>query len=366
MSVDSAGPSSDSFAGKSEQELREQFQAELQNNPRYKEFFAQYSPSSVDSFISSYAKKKAWFVINGESISKQSGKSNYTIMDSADEIYWMIRQAHLFELQCLWRAEQMTLPFIECTADFFLAGLHIRSLDFLPPVSQFDIDLMCEFLESGELDLSEHLLYLWQDYDEIKELADESDWGNPWYAFYFERLAKSYILELGDIRGGKEQYYYSLAREKSGENQPVLFPPDERPYLDPFDPETIKKFIRKFETPQMLQYYLLCDPTHMDEEKEKVKHAFNFLLSSDELMAIESNSDWREAILIAADKCQGRQLAEALQQYYNDLLYREENGILSNDDDNLDQFVNALTDMPYKKMLRHGRELNGEPPDLNF
>jgi hypothetical protein len=349
--------------------LEKQFEDELKNDARFQEYFSGFSSITVSLFLSRYARKKAWYLTYGESNLQWDERDNAAKIQAADNLFWSIRQLHLFEMQCLWRAEQITLPGVECCADFMLLSQHIRKVEFLPPVTQQDIELMSEFLQNSdeEFDYDNVWFYEWYNYEDIKELAEEDDWGNPWYEFYFQRLGKTYLLQLPDVRGEKEEYYLSLEREHRLTNPPSEYIPDTRPELDWASSGVIENYIRKFESPQLLQYFFACEKFSMRYEDDLLDSALEDLRNAEEIIPIDYNEDWREAIKKAARRYKNRLLVDALQQYYFDYLNRIEAGIslLTPDEDkngfSSDQYVKTI-----KKMIREGRRLNGEPPDLNF
>ena len=52
-------------------ELMAQFVNEIKNHPHFKEFFKDYKPSTVESFINRYALKKAMWTLYGPGVKKE-------------------------------------------------------------------------------------------------------------------------------------------------------------------------------------------------------------------------------------------------------------------------------------------------------
>src|ERR1035437_4003016 len=82
---------------------------DLQNNPKYKEFFEQYNSDSVKEFMKHYALEKGSWTKHGKLFLQMELKFTNQFRTHAYEGLWEIQQKKLFNLQCLWRAEQIEL-----------------------------------------------------------------------------------------------------------------------------------------------------------------------------------------------------------------------------------------------------------------
>src|SRR5665213_924310 len=87
---------------------------DLKNNSKYKEYFEQYRPDSIEEFIKSYSQQKGnCWLRHGEMYLKLENDAHNWFRVEADKCLWEIQQKKLFNLQCLWRAEKIQLEGVE-------------------------------------------------------------------------------------------------------------------------------------------------------------------------------------------------------------------------------------------------------------
>ena len=118
------------------EKIVKEVEEDLTNNPRYKEFFEKYSTSSVKSFIDSYKSGKANWTMWGETFSAMEQEKILKYTTIANNKLWEIQQKKLFNLQCQWRAEAITIPEITISYEFTYWEKFIEQCPFLPPISE--------------------------------------------------------------------------------------------------------------------------------------------------------------------------------------------------------------------------------------
>jgi hypothetical protein len=361
--------------------IRQQTEEDLKSNPVYQEFFTQFNPSSVDSFIRHYARRKAYYLTRGKDYINQEEQESFRYKLFAQECLWAIQQKKLFNLQCQWRAEQVRLKGVDHTTQFLLLSSNIQHCPYISPVSRAEMEMYVKYLRSGNAQLI--VSYdNWQDYEGFKaeydseripSIDDERDDSVPaWYRFYDEYMATHLLMELPDVRGEKEQRYRSIARQrqldqmKRSIQQKTM---DDRPYLSVYDTEVVESFVRKFEDKSLLKFCRAVEAfqQQMDEQME-LDEALETLRSADKKVSVKSNSDWKEAVINAAKQFELEQVAEILPTVHQEYVIRVENGInfpQSIIDKKREEYAFQLCETA-KQQILEGRRFLGEPDNLNF
>ncbi len=361
--------------------IRQQTEEDLRTNPVYQEFFAQFNPASVESFIRHYARRKAHYLTRGKDYINQAEQESFRYKLFAQECLWAIQQKKLFNLQCQWRAEQVRLKGIEHSMQFLLLSSNIQHCPYISPVSRAEMEMYVAFLKSEDAQLI--VSYdNWQDYEGYKaEYTSEripaidqgiEDTMPAWYRFYDEYMATHQLLDLPDIRGEKEQRYRSIARQrqleqmKKGKQQKMV---DSRPYLSVYDTDMVESFVRRFEDTRLLKFCRAVEAfqQQMDDQLE-LDEALETLRQADKKVSIRSNGDWKEAIIDAAKRFELEHVADILPAVHQEYVMRVENGInfpQSIIDKKREEYAFQLCETARQQIL-DGRRILGEPENLNF
>jgi hypothetical protein len=85
----------------------------LRTEPRFVNFFQGYNATSVENFIRSYKWLKAFILQHGNRWLEKEEQESLKWINAAQKHLGYIQQKKLFDAQCLWRAEQLTIPEIE-------------------------------------------------------------------------------------------------------------------------------------------------------------------------------------------------------------------------------------------------------------
>ncbi|MBI5217214.1 MAG: hypothetical protein HY960_15785 [Ignavibacteriae bacterium] len=354
--------------------LEAQYLEELKANQQVQEYLKEYHETSIKSFLETYAHRKSMYVFWGRKHKDFRERSASRFYDEAYDCFWSIQQKKLFNLQCQWRADQITLEGIEISADFDILEFEIERVPFLEPVSEEDMDLYLQFLETIDEGNEFDDYAEWQDYDQFKDELENDEEGSTypdWYDFYDMRRGTSSFLSLPDIRGKKEEFYRHLYFEEQKriaiENGTYKEPTPYVPYHPvPYSNEFLRAFIKKFEKPEFQDYlfhYIKEDEKeYLDEQYED---AVMILDDAEEDVPIEYNDNWKKGVIAASKRYRNEELKKNIVQVFRDYQFRMSTGIQhpkTNEGENHRiEYSKRIKDQIIK-----GRILNGEPGDLNF
>ena len=345
------------------------FLKELQTEPKYQKYFEQFNPITIENFINSYAFNKAHWLSSVQVREHMQSNDGLRYQKEAEACLKEILQKKLFDLQCQWRAEQITLPNVQCTADMSDWEFNILNCPFIEPITQREIEIYLAYMQSANYD--EDTFYDWQNYEEIKGYyneADEDDDNFPdWYIFYDNQMGgnKGLIL-LPDTRGEKERKYMQLARTEIHEKAAQAPPPDPRPFL----PSTYDfKFTRKFivdidgDKDTLTAFDLFVDQVNKTdnwENNEAESAYYELSVAEDPFPIFGEHTDWRLALIATAAEYRRLKTMEALPIVYDEYLFRKQSGIAFEVPENIypKDYI--------REMILRGRELAGEPRDFNF
>lgn len=360
--------------------IRQQTEEDLRSNHIYQEFFAQFNASSVDLFIRNYARRKAVYLTRGPQYLQQKEQQGIRYKVLAEDALWAIQQKKLFNLQCQWRAEQVKLKGIEHSTQFLLLSANIQHCAFISPVSRKEVEMYMNFLRS-DLGTQVQGYDNWQDYEAFRAEhengtipgLDENDDHIPaWYRYYDEETGTASLMDLEDIRGSKELKYRSLARQRQLDELRKSNPAgssDERPYLSIFDTEVVETFVKRFEDRKTLKYCKAVEQFQQSlDEQMEVEDAIETLRQASQSVPVSASSDWRTAIIHAAQRYELSQVAEILPAVHQEYTFRVENCInftQSIVDKKRGEYAYQLCELARQQILE-GREICGESRDFNF
>ena len=346
----------------------------LRTEPRFVNFFQGYNATSVENFIRSYKWLKAFILQHGNRWLEKEEQESLKWINAAQDHLGYIQQKKLFDAQCLWRAEQLTIPEIEICFDFELWEHDVLNCPFIEPITSSDVDLYVRYLQQDNVDFGLGWFYNWQDYKDIKE-AYHSENANrnfpEWYNFHINNKGGSYMLSLPDIRNEKENFYLDISRKHfQKENKAKIEEHertrDKRPFLQStYDANFMRFFISTFENKELLEYYNAYRKNQEIDGNEEIENIIRELINEHEPIPIQAHSDWREAIKQAYDAFRAKKIAEHLPQAFEEYQLHLSLKIQSSGDKERFNSYNE-TRANIVKLILKGRELNGEPLDLNF
>ena len=357
------------------------------HNPRYDEFFARFQPTVRQEFVRDYVSRRHFWTAYGNFYERHLTGQLTQFEQEAYGRLWDIQQKKLFDLQCEWRAELVTVPGVQTSADFEELSGHIENCAVIPPITPAELDMYLDWVRQADYaeDLYDRwgMRYGWQGYEDIKaQLDPEEEDGkawvidevSPWYEFHNLRTGNGRLLRLPDLRGQKEKRYLDAwradnkaQRETQQAQAAAAPPPDPRPaHLYGDDAEALRyEFARQFESAEVNRQRTAYETAHPPGtwEDEALDEELDFLKDLDEPVPIEAGPDWRLAVRQASYAYRKQKLLANLPLAYEAYCQRREWGIAQPPVD--DDESHNVADWLYDALLK-GRELLGEPRDFNF
>lgn len=333
---------------------------ELRSNEKFIEYAKGFSKNSVEKFITRYAEQKLHMEVHGRLYLGIDEREMESLISEATYGLQMIQYKKLFDLECLWRAEQIKLPGIESTWDF--KDLYVDILynkDIPDPVTESDIKFYQEFLKSP---LScECYRFSHPEYDDLKD----EEYGLQELPGYFEyhnlKTGNGVYMQLPNVRGEKEDFYLSIYTDHRQKTNPPTPPRKYDPYIDTSHAGLIKVADkigdRKFA--RYLRKYVEKLETAPSYELE---WAVSYLceIEDNHLIRLNPNLPWMDAIYEAAKLRQNQVVSELLPRVWEEYQMKREMNIASSP-------RQSIWDVDrWKEMILKGRELNGEPRNFDF
>lgn len=361
----------------SEQEQQKEiWLQEIKANEAIQQYFSTFCANSIEDFIKHYLEEKTRWMEYAEICLKMMNDEDVEWVEEAFMHLENILQKKLFDLQCSWRAEQIKIEGIKLCCEFDYWGDDILNCPFVEPITKQELGLYIAYLEYPGRDLDEDNTPNdcdWQDYEELKKAErddnDDSTRNFPeWYEFVNTRTGADALLLLPDIRGQKEEFYLNLFQKElrnKRKNEPAEHvDTDDRPYLWGHDKEVIEYFVQTFETNEIKEAFRSDKWNYRNSYKKgDLDFYIDTLLSAEEEIPIEANTNWIEGIRMATEKYKRRKIVEALPEAWEQYKMNKEMGIgFLKDRRESDRW---LIDFHTNRILT-ARRLNGEPQDLDF
>ncbi len=335
---------------------------ELYGNARYWEFFKTFNEESVHDFITEYAAKKAYYLVNGNILVSKKEREQFRFRDLAESCLWEIQQKKLFNLQAEWRAGLITLDGVEVTRDFYCLEKSIRTCSFLTPVSAAELNLYMDYVESGEF-CEKTWYYHWQDYDSIRNAGDCKEIVPAWYRYYDSKMGSEYLMLLPDKKGEEEKKCLAAWRHHFG-NQHALDANSEGMFHGTgpdlhLNYETLDFFIKTFENRNLLNYFQAAEKKPQDVSDEALlQDALRLLQKAETNVRLPKARDWRQAIIKGAALYKTNQILANLPTIFDEYWFRIKSGIAFAETDDLHILheYKAYTRV-YRQQVSEGRNL---------
>ena len=384
------------------EERRKEFLEEIKKSDVLTHYFSKYMPATVEAFMLSYAERKAYLAENYEYYANRKyDTKELKFREPTERVFDLIRQKKLFNLQLLWRAEKVSIKEVKTTQDFQFWETHISHCPFIPEITDDDIDVMKKFLLDDSFSMLPKTFWGlggWQFYDFIMEKDEEGDYDlmPDWYEFYDSHMGTSSLLLLPNIRGEKERFYHLLEREhtnaefekanKAKEEQAKLNPGSNTPVNPPpehlsigcnemhlfakrteQDPHIVELFrIWKDFNNELSKTHKIDESDVIDIDIEEIIQMLKELEEAEKPPMMPGGIEWYEAIALCHKRYTCEMMYNDLYIVYQDYLLFQGTGISKGE--TMDQIMKEyeVSSKMYLDMLLKGRELNGDPRDLNF
>jgi hypothetical protein len=355
---------------KLEKEAIERINSEMMADERYIKYFEAYTEHSVAAFIKKYADARATLEVYGDFTKYRQENIIKDYHEGAWNALKEIQHKKLFDLECQWRAEQVTnLPGVLVSKDFYDIAKNVLLYDGIPEVTEEDIALYQDFLSQKPGQIVYTLSYVYYpDYEQIKnQYHGFSVAGYDYFDFHNNVTGSQSLLQLPDVRGMKETKYMDAARDfniakvkaKINSNSTQK---NEKKYLSSTDKELIR-FGEHFGDKKTINF--IIDRWNWIKEKPDMifSWAFEYLRDiAPEKVSIGASDDWKEALYFAAIGHRNENISDLLPSVYEEYLLKKEMGLLHPEKENDPSRLSVI----WKEHILKGRELLGEPRDFDY
>jgi hypothetical protein len=351
------------------------YKAELEANETLRQMLERTYPDSRQRFIEDFAQKKVDWEEYGDQHRTWLEREDLQWVERANACLDQILQKKLFDAQCLWRAEQLEIKEVDVTDDFCHWGRNIRACPFIEPITEADLDIYVQYLQSSNFEQDLGFLEDWQDHEDITAAyrSDGEDRNVPeWYEFHNGRTGLGIYMTLPDIRMEKEEVYMKLWRaqhfieaaklkkELSKADNPIGPP---LPILNYYMDGWMKWFVESFEDKETIAaYHAHAHAMDNSWDDEQLHDSLELLARADRLVPIQGWYDWKEALHRAADSYSRARILEALPEAYEQYRLHIDLGLGFEMQHDRSYGWND----GYRNAILDGREMNGEPRDFNF
>jgi len=369
--------------------IRLQTVQRLRTDPAIQEYFKNFSPASVESFVNGYAHKKTLYIQYADMYENIAEKAYTRYMEWAEHCLMEIQRKKLYDLRCQWGAELIALEGVECSYDFLTWNHDILNCSAISPISQEDFDLYMDYANSEHFKYTK--FFIWMAVSHIRTNVQEDDWPKEypaWFIYHNHSTDAGYYAMLPDTRYEKELFYLQLvARQEKAETEkkyetgelqrPASNEP--LPVISDNEYDTVAEFIRLFEDRELLskfeKFEHYANPLTngkkngepgdkwLDERVDEIIRDLRIM--KDIQLPVNACADWRHGLIVAWNKFEKEEIVKNLPAAYDNYLFRLQNGIrFSNDADEDEKIPDLIKTL--KAQILAGRVLNNEPPDFNF
>lgn len=357
------------------EEFKEKFRKEIEADENIQAFFKGYNSYSVKSFVDGYVNKKMLVYEFADLHLRKVDQMDTQWVNEAEYHLGIIQQKKLFNLQCLWRAEQIELKDIEIGYDFRIWGAYILECPFIDPITDEDIELYQKYLCQENMDFDINMFEDWQDYDSIKgRLQSRDDSEAPeWFEYYDTYKGTSGYLILPDIRGQKEKKYIIAIQQenhkKHAEKQKqadILNPRDLRPSLKgDYDTDFLKSFIEKYEDKKIKRYFNAYFKSKLlTGDNEEIQEQIDILLAADIPLQFVPASDWQTSVFETVKKYKKLKVIEFLPLAFEQYKLKAMTGNKLSAKEVFEE-AKSMRGI-FTNLILNGREFLGEPRNFDF
>lgn len=357
--------------------MQSEFENDLKTNPLYKEYFEKHNPDYNRDFIIAYSKHKLNLVEQYKWwIDPEDSFRDIIFREERESLLEMVLQKKLFNMQLLWRAEQITIPEIKIANDFETWEYRIFQCPFLEPITEQEIAILKEYILDENFIAGDHrYMSQWQHYGTLMDENEDGVKENmpAWYEFYDEKMNTGNLMLLPEIRGEKEGQYIHKYWEWKNRQPPDVPITPAVPYVYLLalygSDEHYTEFVELFENDYICNFHnnYLNHKVKPDKEydEDDVASAIDELAHCEQPPIMEGGLPWHQAIIKCANKYKNKKLAAHLDETYADYKMKLELNLPFPESIFGNEFGLKNRDMLLDMILK-AREVNGEPRDTNF
>lgn len=351
------------------------FRAEIENHPFLLPFKEKYREMGVENLVDCIVRKKLSVGTLGRAYEKKYEDDMLQHVEYCDTLLELVLQKKLFNLQLQWRAGQIKLEGIQIADDFHSYGSDVFNCPFVEPITERELEVLKLYMKTTNFSANFGMFGAsaeWQDYrqimkkDERGDLADMPDF----FEFYDGQMGTFYLLNLPDVRSPMEERYLDFYREEIKRNQmenqekveKENVPPPKK-YFSPFD-EAVER--RIFSVTENEGFWQLMEAQKKQQQSNIDRSDITELIQeldeiSDEEIRLPGHLTWEEGLAWALENYRLRKAAEVLDLAYEKYQMKAELRLF--DETEIQKHKDRS---PYRVALLKGRQLAGEPDNLDF
>ena len=355
----------------------------IKNDPEIKEFLKPYYHLFHDSFLQGYAAQKSLWLEAQDKFKAKQIQKELAWQDLSRNAFSCVQKKKLLDLRKEWGAGSLKLPGIHSPFDFMRKLPEVFSLEFIPPITREDLDLLLAYVAQHEgYDLEFQFKHESTNFRIPLFIEDKkSSLMSGTYSLFHELNTNAGDLNvLPDNRGAIYQKYFGAYHRRKEEQKQALRAAQGLPPEEPIENFKIlpsdkiwflESFIQKFESREVLECYRNYRSYHNifgEEDEDDGIESFSTILvrleKIEDIIPIEANEDWRTAVRKAWNNYRKKTISSALIQAFDDYQFHLDTGILYHSEE-----LTSNQQTEIKRMEEHflaGREIMDEPRAFIF
>jgi hypothetical protein len=314
---------------------------DLNSNEVYQPFFKKYGQNFKEIFINRYSEMKLKCLEKKEKQDDDEEKEEIDWMDTAYAHLRVIQHKKLFDMQCQWRADKITLLDVEITDAFMLWTDDILNCPHIEPINDEEIAWYKEFLLSDGSSIDSSRWFSRQDFDEIKNLLLTEPNKDEYYPQYFDfhnrKTGNDIYLSLPDLAKEREEkwrkmYHAKLrAEDKLHKPEPGSITLEEVNMIHHNMDTTAHAFAHTYENKKVQQalatFNKLVANKQTNQDLEKLELLIYGLWKYDSKEIFDSSLHWKDALKTAHKKHMCKTLIPYLETAYEAYCFKRQTGV---------------------------------------
>lgn len=314
---------------------------DLNSNEVYQPFFKKYGQNFKEIFINRYSEMKLKCLEKKEKQDDDEEKEEIDWMNTAYRHLFVIQHKKLFDVQCQWRADKITLPGVEITNSFLLWTNDILNCPHIEPINDEDIAWYKEFLLSDGSAIDSWGWFSWHEFDELKNLLLTGHAKDDYYPQYFDfhnrKTGNEIYLSLPDLAKEREEKWLKMYHRKLGsegklhKHVPGSITLDEVKMIHHNMDETADFFVHTYENKKVQQAFStfnkLVANKQTNQDLEKLELLIYDLWKYESKEIFDSSLHWKEALKTAHQKHMCKTLIPYLETAYEAYCLKRQTGL---------------------------------------
>lgn len=176
---------------------------------------------NIKSVVDMIVRKKIRIYTNEKFLVSEWDKHHLQNVEFARKLLDLILLKKLFNMECLWRAEELRIDGIEISGDFYYWSGDLQNCPFLEPITQREIEVLRMFMQTHGFEIKNWSWEMGMEYDfdswMRKNEKGDLDQLPEFFEYYDSLMGTFYLLNKPNIRGEKEEFYKKIYYTHFGE-----------------------------------------------------------------------------------------------------------------------------------------------------